>query len=62
MERGTCIRSVPILPQTRYYSFLVPANSKGTAYTGEMATTKGSITYYYPSDYVNVLGGWSYVK
>lgn len=48
--------------KTRYYSFLVPANSKGTAYTGEMATTKGSITYYYPSDYVNVLGGWSYVK
>ena len=48
--------------KTRYYSFLVPANSKGTAYTGEMATTAGTATYYYPSDYLSVRGGWSYVK
>lgn len=48
--------------KTRYYSFLVPANSKGTAYTGEMATTKGTATYYYPADYLNVVGGWSYTS
>ena len=51
-----------IYGKTRYYSFLVPANSKGTAYTGEMATVKGSAVYYYPSDYLSVEGGWSYIK
>ena len=39
---------------TRYYSCLIPANSKGVAYTGEMTTKKGTIKYYYPSDYLRV--------
>lgn len=41
---------------TRYYSCLIPANSKGVAYTGVMTTKKGTITYYYPSDYLKVTG------
>ena len=41
---------------TRYYSFLVPANSSGVAYTGEMTTKKGTVMYYYPSDYLKVTG------
>ena len=41
---------------TRYYSCLIPANSKGVAYTGDMITKRGTITYYYPSDYLKVTG------
>lgn len=41
---------------TRYYSCLIPANSKGVAYTGNMTTRKGTVTYYYPSDYLKVTG------
>ena len=41
---------------TRYYSFLVPANSSGVAYTGEMTTKKGTVMYYYPSDFLKVTG------
>ena len=33
-----------------------PANSKGVAYTGDMITKRGTITYYYPSDYLKVTG------
>ena len=41
---------------TKYYFMLIPQNSRGNAFTGEMTTTKGSVTYYYPSDYIKVRG------
>lgn len=41
---------------TKYHFMLIPQSSAGRSYTGVLTTTKGNVTYYYPSDYIKVSG------
>lgn len=42
--------------KTKYHFMLIPQSSAGRSYTGVLATKKGNVTYYIPTDYITVNG------
>ena len=41
---------------TKYHFMLIPQSSEGRSFTGILTTKKGSVTYYFPSDYITIRG------